>query len=146
MSAFAVDYKQLVSLIWDQLQLDDAKAAVVGLKGIDWNPFDEDGDEYDGVFAEIDHNFDLIWDVATKAAAAMQRVVIDGASLSNAEKHKAVVEILDNLIRGPWYIEPFDGIILDGIVKGAVKFLRAINWGIELPPDVPAVIKFREIG
>lgn len=145
MSSFSVDYKQLIAMLWEQLQLEEVKQSVTALKGIDWNPFDEDGDQYEGAFAEIDHNFDLIWDVAVKAAAAMQRVVVDGASLSNPQKHKAVVELLDNLIRGPWYVEPFDGIILDGIVKGAVKFLRSVNWGIELPPEVPEKIEFREV-
>jgi hypothetical protein len=146
MSAATFDHKQLARLVWDQLQLDELKASVVALKGIDWNPFDEDADEYVGVFGEINHNFSLIFDVAQKAAAVAQRIVVDGASLSDPQKHKVVVQVLDDLIRLPFYAEPFDGPVIDVLVKSAVKMLRAVNWGIDLPPDVPAVVKFREVG
>lgn len=140
------DHRQLARLIWDQLQLDEVKASVVALKGIDWNPFDEDGDEFNGVFAEINHNFSLVFDVAQQAAAVAQRIVVDGASLSDPQKHKAVVQVLDDLIRLPFYAEPFDGPVLDVLVKSAVKLLRAVNWGIELPVTVAAKVEFREVG
>lgn len=146
MPEFSFDYKRLLELIWQELQLDEVKASVTKLRGIDWNPFNDDGDEYVGVFAEIDHNWDLIFDVAVKAAAVAERAVVSGVSLSNPQKHKAVVEVLDGLIRAPWYVEPFDSIILDGIIHGAVKFLQAVNWGVELPPSIPAKVEFNEIG
>jgi hypothetical protein len=139
------DHKQLARLIWDQLNLDEVKASVVALRGIDWNPFDEDGDEYVGIFAEINHNFSLIFDVAQQAAAVAQRIVVDGASLSDPQKHKVVVQVLDDLIRLPFYAEPFDGPVLDVLIKSAVKFVRSVNWGIDLPPDLPAKIEFREV-
>jgi hypothetical protein len=31
-------------------------------------------------------------------------------------------------------------------VKSAVKMLRAIQWGIDLPPAIPAKVEFKEIG
>lgn len=141
-----VDYKELARLVWVQLQLDEVKASVVALKGIDWNPFDEDADEYVGVFGEINHNFSLIFDVAQKAAAVVQRIVVDGASLTDPQKHRVVVQVLDDLIRLPFYAEPFDGPVIDVLVKSAVKMLRAIQWGIDLPPAIPAKIEFKEIG
>lgn len=140
------DYKQLARLVWNQLQLDEVKDSVVALRGIDWNPFDDDGDEYVGVFQEINHNFSLIFDVAQKAAAVAQRIVVDGASLSDPQKHKVVVQVIDDLIRLPFYAEPFDGPVIDVLVKSAVKMLRAIQWGIDLPPAIPAKIEFKEIG
>jgi hypothetical protein len=139
------DHKQLARLIWDQLKLDEVKASIVALRGIDWNPFDEDGDEYVGIFAEINHNFSLIFDVAQQAAAVAQRIVVDGSSLSDPQKHKVVVQVLDDLIRLPFYAEPFDGPVLDVLIKSAVKFVRSVNWGIDLPPDLPAKIEFREV-
>ncbi len=146
MSAVTIDHKELARLVWAQLDLDEVKAAVVALKGIDWNPFDEDADEYVGVFGEINHNFGLVFDVAAQAAAVVQRIVVDGASLSDPQKHRVVVQILDDLIRLPFYAEPFDGPVLDVLVKSAVKMLRAVNWGIELPPQIAAKIEFREVG
>jgi hypothetical protein len=140
------DHKQLAKLIWSQLELDQVKASVVALKGVDWNPFNDDGDEYVGVFQEINHNFTLVFDVAQKAAAVAQRIVVDGASLSDPQKHKAVVQVLDDLIRLPFYAEPFDGPVLDVLVKSAVKLVRAVNWGIDLPPTVAVKIEFREVG
>jgi hypothetical protein len=141
-----VDYKELARLVWVQLQLDEVKQSVVALKGIDWNPFDDDADEYVGVFAEINHNFALIWDVAQKAAAVAERIVVDGASLSDPQKHKVVVQVIDDLIRLPFYAEPFDGPVIDVLVKSAVKMLRAIQWGIDLPPAIPAKVEYKEIG
>jgi hypothetical protein len=145
MSAATFDHKQLALLVWDQLNLSELRDSVVALKGIDWNPFDDDEDEYAGIFSEINHNFSLIFDVAQKAAAVTQRIVVDGAVLSDPQKHKVVVQVLDDLIRLPFYAEPFDGPVIDVLVKSAVKMLRAVNWGIDLPPDVPAVVKFREV-
>ena len=139
------DHKQLARLIWDQLQLDDVRGSIVALRGIDWNPFNEDGDEYVGIFAEINHNFSLIFDVAQQAAAVAQRIVVKGASLSDPQKHKVVVQVLDDLIRLPFYAEPFDGPVLDVLVKSAVKLLRSVEWGIDLPPTVPATVEFREV-
>jgi len=146
MSRVSVDYREILSQLWNYLELDEVKQSIVRLKGIDLNPFDEDGDEYVGVFAEMHHNWELIWDVALKLVAAVERVVVGGASLDNPEKHKIVVDLLDDLIRVPWFLEPFDHIVIDMIVKSAVKFLKAVNWGIELPPTVPAKIAFKEIG
>lgn len=140
------DYKQLARLVWDQLKLDEVKESVVALRGIDWNPFNEDGDEYVGIFSEINHNFSLIFDVAQQAAAVAQRIVVDGASLSDPQKHKVVVQVLDDLIRLPFYAEPFDGPVIDVLVKSAVKMLRAVNWGIDLPATIAAKIEFKEIG
>jgi hypothetical protein len=145
MSAVTFDHKQLARLVWDQLKLSEVRDSVVALKGLDWNPFDDDGDEYVGIFAEINHNFSLVFDVAQQAAAVAQRIVVDGASLSDPQKHRVVVQVLDDLIRLPFYAEPFDGPVIDVLVKSAVKMLRAVNWGIDLPPDVPAVVKFREV-
>jgi hypothetical protein len=145
MSAANIDHRELARLIWEQLRLSELRDSVVALKGIDWNPFDEDEDEYVGIFSEINHNFSLIFDVAQKAAAVAQRIVVDGASLSDPQKHRVVVQVLDDLIRLPFYAEPFDGPVIDVLVKSAVKMLRAVNWGIDLPPDVPAVVKFREV-
>jgi len=146
MSAVSIDHKELARLVWNQLELEKVKAAVQALRGIDWNPFDEDADEYVGVFGEINHNFGLVFDVAAQAAAVVQRIVVDGASLSDPQKHRVVVQILDDLIRLPFYAEPFDGPVLDVLVKSAVKMLRAVNWGIELPPQIAAKIEFREVG
>jgi hypothetical protein len=145
MSAANIDHRELARLIWEQLRLSELRDSVVALKGIDWNPFDEDEDEYVGIFSEINHNFSLIFDVAQQAAAVAQRIVVDGASLSDPQKHRVVVQVLDDLIRLPFYAEPFDGPVIDVLVKSAVKMLRAVNWGIDLPPDVPAVVKFREV-
>lgn len=141
-----IDLKRLVALVWAQLELDALKGEVQKLRGIDWNPFDEDGDEYDGAFAEIHHNWELVWNVVLQAVAVTERIIVDGASLSNAQKHKVVVGILDDIVRLPWYAEPFDGPVLDALVKAAVKFLKAVNWGIELPPDTPEKIEFKEVG
>jgi hypothetical protein len=145
MSAANIDHRELARLIWEQLRLSEWRDSIVALRGIDWNPFDDDGDEYVGIFSEINHNFSLVFDVAQQAAAVAQRIVVDGASLSDPQKHRVVVQVLDDLIRLPFYAEPFDGPVIDVLVKSAVKMLRAVNWGIDLPPDVPAVVKFREV-
>jgi hypothetical protein len=145
MSTANIDHRELARLIWEQLRLSELRDSIVALRGIDWNPFDDDGDEYVGIFSEINHNFSLVFDVAQQAAAVAQRIVVDGASLSDPQKHKVVVQVLDDLIRLPFYAEPFDGPVLDVLVKSAVRLLRSVDWGIDLPPAVPAKIEFREV-
>lgn len=142
----SVDYKQLAREIAAQLNLEETKASLTALKGIDWNPFDDDGDEHVGAFGEMQHNWDLLFDVAVKAAHLLQRTVVGVASLDNPQKHKVVVQVLDDLVRAPWYVEAFDGLIFDGLVTAAVKFCRAIEWGIELPAPPPPGDGFKEIG
>ena len=146
--AISVDYKELAKTIATQLNLEELKGSLTALKGIDWNPFDEDGDQYVGVFGEMQHNWDLLFDVAVKAAHLAERTVVGVASLDNPQKHKVVVQVLDDLVRAPWYIEPFDGLIFDGLVTAAVKFAKVINWGVELPEVIPAETPkpFEEIG
>jgi hypothetical protein len=145
MPEFNVDAKKLALLIWEELQLEEVKTSIVALKGIDWNPFNEDLDEHVGAWAEMQHNWDLLWDVALKVVQAVQRVLVGGLSLASPQKHAAAVKILDDLIRAPWYVEPFDGTVIDMLIKSAVKFMQSVNWGVELPEFPNAQIAFREV-
>jgi hypothetical protein len=109
----------------------DGKAVVEkirGLKGIDWNPFDEDGDEHVGPWNEIKHNFKLVADVAMEAVMCLERANIAGEGLTDPQKHAVAVQVLDDILRLPWYLEPFDNIALDMLVSTAVAGLKGLGW------------------
>jgi hypothetical protein len=93
----------------------------------DWNPFDDDGDEYVGVWEEVKHNFQLVGNVAMSVVLVAERATISGQSLSDPQKHAACVQALDDIIRLPWYLEPFDNVALDMAVSTAVAALNSIK-------------------
>ena len=149
----------------------DGKAVVDkihALKGIDWNPFNEDGDQYVGPWEEIKHNFKLVGDTAMEIVLCLERATIAGETLTDPQKHAVAVQVLDDIIRLPWYLEPFDGIALDMVVTTAVMALKGLGWtrngisgadkvnmteavmGVDLPNVVAARTKvagmYREIG
>lgn len=97
-------------------------------KNIDWNPFNEDGDEFVGPWAEIRQNFKLVGDVALAAVHCAERIVVEGRELSAPQKHAACVQALDDILRLPWYLEPLDGPVLDMVVSTAVAGLNGIAW------------------
>lgn len=124
--------QEVLDFLKEFLELDKFSEELSKMKGIDWNPFDEDGDEHVGAFQEMHHNFELIWSAAMALTKSVEQIVIGGISLTNQQKHKAVVKALDDLIRLPWYAEPFDGPLLDVLVKISVQYWNAVNWGVQL--------------
>ena len=124
------ELNEVVDFLEEYLKLGEVKDSIKKLKGIDWNPFNEDGDEYVGAFEELQHNLDLISDAAEDLCKTVQFMLIGGQTLSNQQKHKAVVKALDNAVRLPFWAEPFDGILFDVIVKMAVKNLKKVNFGV----------------
>lgn len=141
--------KEVVDALLKFADIPTLKLKLSALRGVDWNPFNEDGDAYVGVFGELNHNIDLMWDAALAIANCAERLVIGGIQLTNQQKHKAVVEALDRAIRVPFFLEPFDGILIDILVSGAVKWFNKFGWGdtsglvIELKPveDAPHQIE-----
>lgn len=123
------DYHEIVDFLEDFLEIPTIVQKLEKLKNeFDWNPFDEDEDEYVGVFAEVNHNADLVWDLATAIVGTLEAVVIGGLSLTSQEKHKAAKEALDRAIRLPWYAEPFDGPMIDLTIGFVVRHLNSVGW------------------
>jgi len=144
--------KEIVTFLVDYLELDEVKNSLVGLKKIDWNPFDQDEDEYETPWAEIKNNFSIVSDAVSDLVFAAERLVVGGVNLNSSQKHEAVVSALDHAIKLPWYLEPFDGAILGMLVNLAVSAWNTIGWGLE-PGEELAGIEiekaddgFKEIG
>lgn len=116
----------------DFVQYPKLKADIKALKGFDWHLVDKDHDEYQGFFEEWGHNFDLVLAIINDLVYGVQQIVIGGLALSDAGKHKAVCNAIDKVIRLPFFLEPFDDIMIDMLVKQAVKYWKAINWGTEV--------------
>lgn len=133
-----INLDEIVDYLTDSLGVEALKEKMGGLSGIDWNPFDEDGDEYESVWSEMQNNFSLVWQAADALVFTAERIVVGGVSLTAPEKHKSVVEALDRAIRLPWFAEPFDGPLLDMIVVGAVNRWNSIDWfdGIKVLKDI----------
>lgn len=131
---------ELVKYLVKSLKTPELTKAMNGLKEIDWNPFDDDGDEYDTAWKEIVHNKDLVFDAAVALAHTAERLVIEGKSLSAPQKHDAVVSALDKAIALPFFMEPFDGKVIDLIVTGAVKFMNLLRKS-KPAPEVEVPVK-----
>ena len=61
----------------------------------------------------------------------LQLIVVEGIALSNPQKHKVAKDLIDRAIRLPFWAEPFDGILIDAIIKFAVAQMKLVNWGFE---------------
>lgn len=124
-----VEFKkdELVRYLIKQLALDGLKKAAKNLKDIDWNPFDDDGDEYDTAWKEMVHNKDLLVEAAMALVNTAERIIIEGNKLTAAQKHDAVVAALDKAIRLPWYAEAFDGKVISLLVTSVVKTMNMLR-------------------
>jgi len=136
-----VEFKkdELVKYLIKQLAIDGLKKATKNLKDIDWNPFDDDDDEYDTPWKEMVHNKDLVVEAAMALVNTAERIVIEGNKLTSSQKHDAVVSALDKAIKLPWYAEAFDGKIISLLVTSVVKTMNALKKSapvaVQLPPE-----------
>lgn len=132
---------ELVKYLIKQLALSGLKKAAKNLKDIDWNPFDDDDDEYDTAWKEIVHNKDLLVEAAAALVNTAERIIIEGNRLTAAQKHDAVVAALDKAIILPWYAEPFDGKIISLLVTSVVKTMNMFRKSEPVPaPYVPKFV------
>lgn len=131
---------ELVKYLIKQLAIDGLKKAAKNLKDIDWNPFDDDGDEYDTAWKEMVHNKDLLVEAAMALVNTAERIVIEGNKLTSVQKHDAVVAALDKAIKLPWFAEPFDGKIISLLVTSVVKTMNLLRKSE--PAVTPTVPKF----
>jgi hypothetical protein len=145
--AITFDKDRLVQFLKDELEFESRKSAITGIGKIDWNPFDDDGDEYTTVWSEMSHNWDLIWDALIAVVGVLETIVVEGVSLSAPQKKDAAVSLLDDLLKLPFYLEPFDGIALGMLVDAAVRFMNKVNWGVDVPvlASIPSDV-YKEIG
>lgn len=127
MSKIEIKKDELVKYLVNSLALEGLKDAATNLKEIDWNPFDDDGDEYDTPWKEIVHNKDILVDVALALVNTAERIIIEGNKLTASQKHDAVVKALDDAISLPWYAEPFDGKLISLLVTSVVKTMNALK-------------------
>lgn len=127
------DAKSLARFLVTYTDLEDFKVKASALKGFDWNPFNEDEDEYDTPWKEIQHNWDLLWSAVVAFAHTVDRVLIGGQELTNRQKHAVVKEAIDRALILPWYLEPFDGMVIDMVIKAAAEFVHHVEF--EDDPD-----------
>lgn len=125
--AIKIKKEKLVKYLVDSLDLSDIKNATSGLKEFDFNPFDDDGDEYETAWDEIVHNKDLLVEFCMALVRTADRLIVEGQKLTSAQKHDAVVSALDDAIALPWYAEPFDSKLISLLVTSLVKTLNAVK-------------------
>lgn len=132
MPSISFDKDALIKVAAAIYQTVDGPALVEQLrtlkKRIDWNPFDDDGDEFEGPWSEIRQNFKIVGEVALKVVHCAEMLVVEGQQLSAPQKHAACVAALDDILRLPWYLEPLDGPAIDLVVSTAVAAMNSIGW------------------
>ena len=155
MAKIEVEPKELLDALSSYLGTEDVRVNVAALRKFDWWPFDDDGDEYETVWEEVNHNWILVRDAMLSIVVLLEKVVVGGIALSNQQKHKMAVAMLDRMIKLPFFLEPFDNIVLDMLVKFCVDFWKKINWGvteeealkrIDVTVNSDGTMVFREIG
>ncbi|MCF4150237.1 hypothetical protein L2W58_00240 [Dethiosulfovibrio sp. F2B] len=77
---------------------------------------------------------DFVGRIVVFAELATSQVKDEISGLQSKDKRDAVVEYLDGLIVLPWFLEPFDGPIIRGLVDYAVDKLNerlGHDWGLD---------------
>lgn len=125
-----IDLKEIAQVLYDGLDIPELMASIKQLKDVDAWPFNEDGDQYVGVKAEVQHNWDVVTTFLKEIARVLQSLIVNGQSLSNPQKHKIAADLLDRAIRLPFWAEPFDGLLIDMVIKLVVAQMNLVNWGM----------------
>lgn len=125
-----IDLKEIAQVLYDGLDIPELLASMKQLKDVDAWPFNEDGDQYVGVKAEVQHNWDVVMAFIREIARVLQSLIVNGEGLSNPQKHKIAADMLDRAIRLPFWAEPFDNLLIDMVIKFAVAQMSLINWGM----------------
>lgn len=141
------DKDRLVEFLKQELDIEGKKSAITGLSKIDWNPFNEDGDEHVGVWAEMKNNWSLVWDAILAIVGTLEKIVVEGTTLTAPQKKDAAVSLLDDCLKLPFFLEPFDGIALGMLIDAGVSYMNKVDWGIETPEiaALPSDV-YKEIG
>lgn len=124
-----VNHKELVRQVVEYLEVANLNQALKTLTHeFDWNPFNNDGDEYDGFWPEVRHNMDLVNDVIMATVMVLEKATVGGRELKSPEKLDIAVGVLDEALRLPWYAEMFDGPLLKILVSQAVSIMNKVHW------------------
>jgi hypothetical protein len=124
-----INYAYLREQILEIIGIENLNGPLKKLKAeFDFNPFDQDGDQWETPWDEFRHNVELVNDVILATVQVLERAVVAGRSLSSPEKLEVAVAVLDEVLVLPWYAEMFDGPILKLMVSQAVALLNSIGW------------------
>ena len=123
-----------VDKIKEELKKPEYQAAVTkikGLKKLDFWPFDKDGDEYEGVLAEMKHNGILLWEALEATVVAVETASKSLGIKDGGVKLQAAINFLDDIIRLPALFEWMDDIVLAALlslVVGKLNQLIGHDW------------------
>lgn len=81
---------------------------------------------------EVCGNFGKLAELGGRAALCVEQAVVDiGAVLTSEEKREAAVQVVDDMIKLPGYLEMFDGMVISAIfafVVGALNEKFGMAW------------------
>jgi hypothetical protein len=92
--------------------------------------------------SDIMENMSTLSNFVTKVVCAVKvaadDINSDVRSIQSGAKLEAAVQILDDMIKLPWYLEYFDGIAIKMVINTAVDFLDKTlgeDWGVDTIKD-----------
>jgi len=119
-----IDLDVFIEQIKETVEFDEWKEEASKLKGFDLWPFNEDGDEHQGVYEEMRNNAEIIGDVILATVNMVEEAFASITLLDNPQKHAIVREFLDDAIRLPFWAEWADGPLLDMLITLSVRLAK----------------------
>jgi hypothetical protein len=135
---------QIKSQIFDYFDVDKLRTIAGQAGNLEWNPFKLNADGKPiGFDDSVVKAPGMAVDLIKALGIVVEKVCADaGAVAAGGEKKKALVELLDEIIKLPFFLEPFDGPIISWLIDKVIDWLNlklGSDWVNHL--DFPAIIK-----
>ncbi|MCK9568899.1 hypothetical protein M0R72_08160 [Candidatus Pacearchaeota archaeon] len=139
-----INSSQIKQQIFDYFDVDKLRTIAGQAGNLEFNPFKLNADGKPiGFDDSIVKAPGMAVDLIKALGIVVEKVCADaGAVASGGEKKKALVELLDEIIKLPFFLEPFDGMIIGWLIDKLIEWLNlklGQDWVDHL--DFPVIIK-----
>ena len=139
-----INSSQIKQQIYSYFDVDKLRTIAGQAGNLEWNPFKLNADGKPiGFDDSVVKAPGMAVDLIKALGIVVEKVCADaGAVASGGEKKKALVELLDEIIKLPFFLEPFDGMIIGWLIDKLIEWLNlklGQDWVSHL--DFPEIIK-----
>jgi len=126
MTTVSIKSADIKGQIFDYFDVDKLRSIAGQAGNLEWNPFklNSDGKPI-GFDDSIVKAPGMAVELIKSLGIVVEKVCRDaGAVASGGEKKKALVELLDEIIKLPFFLEPFDGVIIGWLIDKLIEWLN----------------------